>query len=71
MTGRNVRRFAPAVLVAAGALWMACSKSSPRPLPAPAPQRPEIDTVPHMPGEMARDTVPRDTTTPMPHALPV
>ena len=50
---------------------MACSKSVPRPLPAPVPQRPEIDTLPHMPAEVARDTVPRDTTTPMPHALPV
>ena len=61
---------APAALLCAAVLWAACSQKAPVSAPAPVPQRPEIDTVPHV-AEAPRDTAPRDTTTPIPHALPV
>lgn len=66
----NARAAAPAALLLTGFFWMACSRTAPVLPPMPASQRPEIDTVPRV-VDTPRDTTPRDTTTPIPHALPV
>ena len=73
MTRLHARRMTPVALLCAGAFWLACSKSASSPVrgPAPAPQQPEIDTVPRAALQPVRDTTPHDTATLMPHALPV